>query len=182
LERRTYNQEGLHLRCCTVAAQRSQIYLGSCVSYCVFCLQNVALRRWAMLVSNQRPLPCEVCRAGPNTPCSIRTCTILTPISPSAWSMFSCRFLLFSTPVAAWLQHTVPFRVEDQRRVGHKRRADSVVEIPDRVDARHRRRGRAALGVARVTTPTRGTGGSTGSAPRRRPARATLPRAQGWPS
>ena len=95
-----------------------------------------------MLVSNQRPLPCEVCRAGPNAPRSIKTFSILTPISPSAWSMFSCRLLLFSIPVAAWLQHTVPFRVDDHGRVGHKRGAGSVVETPGRVDARHRRRGR----------------------------------------
>ena len=106
-----------------------------------------------MLVSNQRPLPCEVCRAGSNASCSIGKFSILTPIPTSAWSMFSWRFLMFSTPAAAGLQHTVPFRVDDHLRVGHKRGADSVVETPDRVDARNRRRERAALGVARVLRP-----------------------------
>ncbi len=72
-----------------------------------FYLQIHIFLGWAMLVSNQRPLPCEVCRAGSNTPCSIEKFSILTPIPPSTWSMFFCRFLAFSTPVAAWLQHTV---------------------------------------------------------------------------
>ena len=129
-----------------------------------------------MLVSNQRPLPCEVCRAGPNAPRCIKTFSILTPISPSAWSMFSCRLLLFSIPVAAWLQHTIPFRVDDHGRVGHKRGAGSVVETPGRVDARHRRRGRAALGVARAPRP-RGVravllGLLPGGAPLAQPCRA----------
>jgi len=30
------------------------------VNYYVFCLQIAAFSKWAMLGSNQRPLPCEV--------------------------------------------------------------------------------------------------------------------------
>jgi len=57
-----------------------------------------------MLVSNQRPLPCEVCEAYSTASYYIQVFRIFMPISSFTGSMSSYRLLVFSAPVTARLQ------------------------------------------------------------------------------
>ncbi len=75
-----------------------------------FYLQNDIFLEWAMLGSNQRPLPFEVCKAYSNAFYYTGAFRILMPISPFRGSMFSYRLLVFSAQVAARLQQAPPFR------------------------------------------------------------------------
>jgi len=84
-----------------------------------------------MLVSNQRPLPCEVCQADHNASCLIEVFRIVTPTSPLTESMFSYHLLVFSAQVAAQLQHA---DLSDNSRAGPPERrtiTERAFSLPD---------------------------------------------------
>ena len=116
-----------------VRAQRSVFY--------VFPLVGDAL-------SNQRPLPCEVCKVDSSTSCTIGTFRILMPSSPFTGRIFSYRLLVFSAQVAA----SFPF--SDNSRLGppERRRALFAGIVPQVICINEFSRGEMILSSGAVRT------------------------------